>query len=81
MSFVNKDSLLLSFESICLLLLFLALLQWLEPPVKCWVEMVKVFFLLIPNPRGKHSVFHPLHDVVCRSFIQSIYKVEELLVC
>lgn len=44
----------LSFQSGCLLFLFLDWLPWLEPPVKYWIEMVWIGFIVFFLITGIH---------------------------
>lgn len=60
----NRDILLLHFQFGYLLFIFLDYLLWLEIPVKCWIEVVKANILVVPNLRGKVSVFQQ-HRIWC----------------
>lgn len=64
------------FLSICLFLLFLALLHWVELPVLCLIVLVRADILL-PDFRGK--MFTIKCDVSCRLSVDPLHQVEEVL--
>ena len=70
------------FQFGCLSFLFLVWSLWVELPILCWIEVLRVdnlvlFLILV----GKISVFPIEYDVGCRSLIYGLYYVEEWSLC
>ena len=66
MSFVNNDTLLLSFQFGCLLFLLLVWSLWLGLPVPCWINKSgeSRYPCLVPNLKGNDYSFCPLSTML-----------------